>query len=897
MKRFFPFALIIFIIICANPAFPIAPALPGAQVPQSVIDIYHQNPGRFVPGPALHHTMARYAEAKRQAWQYGLDDVDDIYGYFPVLCGQYSDSPAQLPWPIGDMQRMLFDGPWPSGTMADYYHEISYNQFHLNGTTMGWYRSGLTRAYVVGSSRGLGPDAHVGDFIADLVQSADPAVDFGQFDNDGPDNVPNSGDDDGIVDALFVVHEGPGGETGANNIWSHSWNLYYYFGRQYLYTNDPAAGGGTIGIGPYIIQPAVNSGGAMIEIGVFCHEFGHALGLPDLYDTDYSSEGIGVWGLMGSGSYNTSAQPSHMISWCRAQLGWIIPMEVTAYYHNLPISDIETSGETYKLWTNGFYSRQYFMVENRQRHGFDSHLLNEGLMIYHVDLDGEQWNEDHPLVDVEEADGLDNLHYALNRGDAGDIYPGVTDNRWFDEYTYPDSRSYTSQLTQVAVWNISDPGDTMYVNLDVIYSQPRLVLADFTVDDQSGNNDGRADPGETVDFWLTLDNLWASAALLQGYLSTDAAFIDISDSSAFFGTVASHSSGNNQGNPFRFSVAPSAFSGQRVDFNLHLEADGGYSADIRFEVLTGRPPVLLIDDDLGQNYERFLVSSLDEADYLYEVWDVAAGVSPDEDIMLYNTVIWMTGDDSTSTLTNIDIYHLQRFIDAGGSLLLTGQNINEDIGSTSFFTDYLKCAPRSDRVGVLILSGVPGNPISGSLSLLLVGGTGAGNQTSASSVYPQGIAEPMFTYNNGEVAGINYFDPVSGAHVVYFAFGLEAASGMASTSTRAEALEAFFQWAGTPTAVESVPSAQFPGDFNLSPAYPNPFNQSTIIAFSLDRALPVRIAVYDIAGRRVETLMNEKKAAGRYSIRWDASGLPSGVYLIRLQTPERSAAVKTVLVK
>ena len=72
-----------------------------------------------------------------------------------------------------------------------------------------------------------------------------------------------------------------------------------------------------------------NTGGNLIDIGVFCHEFGHVLGLPDLYDTDNSSEGLGQWCLMASGSWGGNGSspqtPTHMSAWCKQKLGWVTP--------------------------------------------------------------------------------------------------------------------------------------------------------------------------------------------------------------------------------------------------------------------------------------------------------------------------------------------------------------------------------------------------------------------------------------------------------------------------------------------------------------------------------------------------------------------------------------------
>jgi hypothetical protein len=74
-----------------------------------------------------------------------------------------------------------------------------------------------------------------------------------------------------------------------------------------------------------------------------------------------------------------------------------------------------------------------------------------------------------------------------------------------------------------------------------------------------------------------------------------------------------------------------------------------------------------------------------------------------------------------------------------------------------------------------------------------------------------------------------------------------------------------------------------PGSFNLQQNYPNPFNPSTTIKFELPRASQVTLTVYDILEREVSVLVNERKNAGVYEVKFDGANLASGVYFYRLQ--------------
>lgn len=356
------------------------------------------------------------------------------------------------------LQAILF-GPNPTGSMTDYYKEISYGRTVVTGTVFGPYTLPQTNQYYTNNSYGLGAyPNNAQKFVEDAVAAADPDVDFRQFDANG----------DGAVDGLFVVHSGPGAEqTGRpSDIWSHA----YVF-------SSPQRDGKILG--HYSIEPELQPGPTPIQIGVFCHEGGHSLfGLPDLYDTDYSSEGVGVWDLMGSGNYqNGSRTPVHMSAWCKKKVGWLAPVNLTSNQVGVAIPTVQYSPVVYRLWTHGNVGLEYFLVENRSRRGFDSFLPAGGLLIWHIDESVSDNNvESRYMVGLEQADGLNHLGLGLNRGDAGDPFPGSTDNTTFNETSNPNSLSNTLQPTQVAATNISAGDSVKTADLQVIYPQPYIGL-------------------------------------------------------------------------------------------------------------------------------------------------------------------------------------------------------------------------------------------------------------------------------------------------------------------------------------------------------------------------------------------------------------------------------------
>ena len=240
----------------------------------------------------------------------------------PVLLGKYSG--ATTYFTAQDFQNILFDNN-SAGSMSEYYEEISHGNFTVDGTAGGWYQS----TYSMSEAK-----ANTKQYVAEIAALADPDFDYAQYDNDGPDNIPNSGDDDGYVDGIAVVYSGCGAEWGPgnDNLWPHMSSL----GSSYEYTTqDASANGGYIIVSSYFVSPELAGGGdcytdIIRPMGVYAHEFGHILGLPDLYDRDDSngdSEGIGNWCLMAGGSWNGwgGDTPAHMSAWCKQEMGWIEP--------------------------------------------------------------------------------------------------------------------------------------------------------------------------------------------------------------------------------------------------------------------------------------------------------------------------------------------------------------------------------------------------------------------------------------------------------------------------------------------------------------------------------------------------------------------------------------------
>ena len=342
-------------------------------------------------------------------------------------------------------QLFFSEGVLPNGSVKEYFAEVSHGLIDIAGEVVGPYRLPRTMATYAHGDSGTGPALPNARTMAlDAALAADPHVDFGPYDNDG----------NGFVDAFIVVHAGRGAEvTGSvDDIWSHKWVLP----NGELQTDSKK-------IFAYLTVPEDS------KIGVCCHELGHLLfGWPDLYDTDGSSSGLGDWCLMASGSWNAGGDiPSHPSAWCKTMQGWVnVVTQRTS--EKVSIDEVKVSQTVYRLWKDGGVGPEYFLVENRQRSGYDRELPAGGLLVFHVDdATTSNSNEAHYKVGLVQADGLRDLERGADQGDAGDPYPGTTGNAEFGVTTTPNSHSYAGVKTCVSISDIPSAAPTMTVKLGV----------------------------------------------------------------------------------------------------------------------------------------------------------------------------------------------------------------------------------------------------------------------------------------------------------------------------------------------------------------------------------------------------------------------------------------------
>lgn len=344
------------------------------------------------------------------------------------------------------------EGVIATGSVKEYYKEVTNGLVNISGQVVGTYRMPKKLSEYAHGESGTGdavPNART--MAEDAAKKANPLVNFAQYDNDH----------DGYVDAFVVIHAGRGAEeTGSeSDIWSHKWvlpNEYNADGTQvYAYLTVPDD----------------------CKLGVCAHELGHLLfGFPDLYDDDYTSEGIGDWCLMAGGSWNNSGlTPAHPCAWCKTQQNWVNTVTLSNNKKAVLIPDVKDSKTVYRLWKDGGSGTEYFLAENRTKKKYDKFLPGEGLLIYHIDdAMNSNSNEMHYKVALLQADGKKHLEVGANRGDTGDAWPGTANKKTFSGTSKPNSKSYGNIKTDVAIRTIKNNAGVISADL---YVKPGPALA------------------------------------------------------------------------------------------------------------------------------------------------------------------------------------------------------------------------------------------------------------------------------------------------------------------------------------------------------------------------------------------------------------------------------------
>lgn len=779
----------------------------------------------------------------------------------------YPDQNSQYP-PENFENMMNLDGYNGTGSFNDYYEEMSYGRYSTVSTVTQWYTAEHEHDWY-GYNQGY---ERARALVREAVLAADEAVDYSHFDNSG----------NGAVDALMIVHSGHGAEEGnQTNIWSHRWSLW---GQELTLDG--------VTISDYTIQPEMQNGG-QAAIGVYIHEFGHNLGLPDLYDTDYSSSGLGNWCAMaggswgGGGSGSTAAVPVSFSAWCRQYLGWASVLNVETSLEDYGLAAVHLSDEILRLELAG--TQQYFLAENRNLQGWDRHQRAGGLFVYHIDEAMSGNSEDfHYLVDLEQADGAEDLNHGYG-ADPADPFPGSTNNRSFDARTNPSSRPYSGGFSPISILNIGDPADTLVADFFQIFSHQNLVCQGNRIATDNSHNNW-ADPGDEIGLVLNLqnigfelDSLWLSLSCPGGQVQPEPGELLLTD----IGSDLSFESP-----PFSVSI-PEDPSPQSVELTLHSRDASGWTQETACWLQVGRSELLIIVDSEETGLQQFMESSMNAIAASIELRQLDGEASAPQDLHHYPGLIWLTAAEA-SGLSEAEADVLETYLAAGGKLLLSGQALFGQVDS------FLGIGPGAQVDGSPLVQGQSaGGLVADDESLLLTGALGAANQQmptqSLSSDDPDNESIANWP-GSGQVAGFRRELATGEGRLILLGFSVEAVHGISSPFlSREELMTRCWLWLndGEDTGVETPRPARAVG-FAMAAA-PNPFNPVTTLSIRLETADQLRLGVFNLRGQKILERQLGRLTPGLYHERLQLGDAPSGLYLVRVDGEVLPTQVERIL--
>ena len=321
------------------------------------------------------------------------------------------------------------------------------------------------------------------------------------------------------------------------------------------------------------------------------------------------------------------------------------------------------------------------------------------------------------------------------------------------------------------------------------------------------------------------------------------------------------------------------------------------TATVSFATFVDLPSILLVDDDAGGTYETYLQTAIEDVGLAARSWDADALGRPGlGQLSSYWVVLWTTANGSAAYIDADDEQDMADYLDGGGNLMLASMQYLSSRGATNtFITDYLHIDSWSSDTGGFIMTGVSGDPISDQMLLpLLSGPFPSGN---SDSIVPDASADSIFTSPTG-IKGVRVAE---GDHkIVFLSFPFEdIRTSEPDPNNQKTLVERVLNWFDQPSGIEGGEIRRLA----LSQNVPNPFRPKTEIAFTVpERAGCVTLAVHNVNGQVVRTLLSRELPAGPSLVVWDGRDdddrpLASGIYFARLAAGGESVFRKMTLLK
>lgn len=326
------------------------------------------------------------------------------------------------------------------GSVRDYFKAQSGGQFEIDFDVVG--PVDLPKGYAgYGKNDASGRDqtALVYPMVEDAVNLAkDQVTDWKQYDWDG----------DGLVEEVFVLYAGHGQATYPQDpdlVWPHKSAI------------DPMTVADGVKVSVYACSCELGATEAIDGIGAFCHEFSHCMGLKDHYDINGRGYGTGFWDIMCFGCYNgNSFLPAEYNSYEKMFCGWKEPILLNAEPQKIEgMKALAAGGDTYIFYNDG-NENEYYMLENRQKTGWDAALPGEGLIVLHVDYSKGAWEENQVNYNAARQRmtviPADNTLGSTDEDKAGDAWP-YQGNNSLTNYSRPACTVYNANTDGTGYMN------------------------------------------------------------------------------------------------------------------------------------------------------------------------------------------------------------------------------------------------------------------------------------------------------------------------------------------------------------------------------------------------------------------------------------------------------------
>lgn len=396
----------------------------------------------------------------------------------PVVMVNFADRAFQDTINIEKVSRFFneegyHDEALSRGSVRDYFVAQSNGLFQPSFKVVAHVTLPQNYAYYGKDGANGSIDPNVSSFVRDALAEASKTVDFAEFREEGTTNVP-------IVIFMFA---GPGQQSSFEDgqtdyLWGRFSNTSYTLNGGASKTNSFFIGNElfqTYGTGPNDIVDTHLDG-----VGLFCHEFSHALGLPDFYNTKNSSafKTMGYWDLLDYGQYYQNGyRPSEYTAYERSFMGWLNVEELgdeAQLATLLPLDGSQgTDGARAYVLRNPNNEKEYYLFENRTVNTWHGSLMGKGMLVTHVDYDANVWNrnvvnteEDHQRMQFVPADnikegnsipkGMTTAQYFA--GISNDLFPCTVGDELYNSFTddtTPASTLFTGNRLQRPIYNIT----------------------------------------------------------------------------------------------------------------------------------------------------------------------------------------------------------------------------------------------------------------------------------------------------------------------------------------------------------------------------------------------------------------------------------------------------------